>query len=120
MARKTLRNISEIRRHFQEDWLARTLSRTARHQQSFERCLVLQAAQARCIGRGNIDRDIVRMGRNGLDTAHIIRNSVVTLLVRPDIRAEWHGTGIHFEVRDEIVETCIVEPHPVDDGLVSA
>ena len=60
------------------------------------------------------------MGRNGLDAAHIIRNSVITLLVRPDIRAEWHGTGIHFEVRDEIVETCIVEPHPVDDGLVSA
>ena len=58
------------------------------------------------------------MGRNCLDTPHIIRNTIFAILVCPNIRAKRHRPGIGLQVRHEIVEPFIVEAHPVDHGPV--
>ena len=108
----------KVRRHFQEDRLAFPVRCAATRQQCCQRSLVLQAAQARRVRRGDVDRDIVRMRRHRLDADDIVLRAVFRILVGADIRADRHAGRTFREPADEILEPVIVEAHPVDHRAV--
>ena len=88
-------------------------------QQVVERAGLLQIAQARRVGRGNIDGDVARDRREPLDQPHIIGDAVRRILVGPDIDADdAAGIGPRGEPVQNGFGALRIEAEPVDDAPI--
>ncbi len=109
----------QIGRDLQEERRPRAPRVGHRLEQFGQRSLVLKRAQARRVGRGDVDGEIVGEAEHRPHPGGIIADPVGTVLVGADIDADdprppvallqpCRGSG----------EAAIVESHPVDHGLV--
>ena len=88
-------------------------------EQIVERGRALQFAQARRVGRGNVDRDVACDRRELLDQPDIVGGAVAGLLVGPDIDADDAArAGACRKPRQRGRRAVAVEAEPVDHGLV--
>ena len=81
---------------------------------------LLQVAQARRVRRGDVDREIARDRRKGLDQRDIVADAVGRILVGADIDADDAGKlRARRKSSKHGLGAVIVEAHAVDHGLVA-
>ena len=88
-------------------------------EQIVEQLALLQVAQAGRVGRRDVDREVARHRREGLDQAHIVGDAVGAVLVGPHIDPDQAaGAGARRQPRQHRLRAFAVEAEPVDDALV--
>ena len=96
-------------------------------QKVVERLGLLQLAQARRVGRGNVDGDVARHGGEALDQPHVVGDTVEGILVGADIDAD-DSFGPSCPARrsprprrqalEHGIGALRIEAEPVDDAFV--
>ena len=90
-------------------------------QQIIKGGLVLQIAQTGCIGRGNIDDEVIGHRQKGFDAADIIGGAVSRILVGPDIDPDQTAAVTAcFQPLQHRRMALIVETEAVDHRLIAA
>ena len=119
--------VAKVRRHLQEYRLVAALGLRQRRaglgqpaEQLLQRLARLQRAQARRIGRGDVDGEIVRPPPQPLQAQHIVAHPVGGVLVGPDIGPDNPASGPRVEPPGEGLQALVVEAHPVDHRAVFA
>ncbi len=99
----------------------RSRASITRAKQIVEHCGLLQVAQARRVGRGNIDGDVARHRREALDQPHIIGDAIGRILVGADIDAD-DAAGIArapaSRARAPTVGALRIKAEPVDHAAI--
>ena len=110
----------EIGGDLEENWRSVFAARLEHGvEQAGQRAFVLQRAQARRIGAGDVDREIGR--ERGHDARHrgVVGNPVLAVLVGANVDAEHTGTPLpRRESLRRNRRAAVVEAHPVDHRAV--
>lgn len=87
-------------------------------QQVVQRLAALKRAQARRIGRGDVDGEIVGQARQTFQARDIVGRLVLGVLVGAQIGADGRALRTAGQTRGEGLQPLVVEAHAVDDGPV--
>ena len=117
LRRQIGRDLQEQRRRaFRRGFGARQLER---RDQLDQRRLALQRAQARGVGRGDVDGEVIGHGRQARNAGNVIRHGVFAVAVLADIGADDAAFAApRLEPRRDIVQTFAVKSQAVDDRAV--
>jgi len=114
--------VIEVRRDFDQEGNAACKGFACscdRLEQRLQFVLVLQAAEARRVGRRDVDRDIRAQRAEFLETGDVVGDAVCCVLVGADVDAADAGVALDGgQVSSRRGDAFIVEPQAVDDGLV--
>jgi acetyl esterase/lipase len=115
----------EVRRHLQEHRLGCGLRRHhaprlgQAAQELVQRRAALQGAQARRVGRGDIDREIVRQTPQPPEPRHIVGDAILGVLVGPDVGPDHARPAAPVrQALGEGLHPSVVEAHAVDDRAI--
>ena len=86
-------------------------------QQPAQRLVALQIAQARRIGRGDVDGQVIGQFGEALDAQDIVGDEILAILVGADIDAERRRHAQALEPGEGGVMALIVEAHAIDDAF---
>ena len=89
-------------------------------QQPLQRLLLLQVAQARRVGRRNVDGEVVGDAGEAGGTPGVVGGEIGTVLVGADVDAERRRHAHAVQPAIHFVVAGIVEAHAVDDTLGAA
>ena len=99
--------------------LMRARASITRDSSSSKHLALLQVAQARRIGRGNVAGEIARDRREHFDLTHVVVDAVGRILVGADIDADDAALiGARGEPGQHRIGALAVEAEPIDHGLV--
>ena len=100
--------------------ISRARASSRRCSSSFERGGILQVAQARRVGRGDVDREVAGDVVECLDAAHVVGDAVGRFLVGADVDADDAASACGACSRASAAcMPAVVEAEPIDDGVVA-